>query len=481
MLPAPRLADGGESWYESEVRSSCCAPPTFPGPRSALLLALLIASPGAEAVERIHTFGRRLSVSADQTLVVTDAKLDRVALYDVSGERPRKLGEFGEQGDLPGLLMGPHGAVILGADELVVADTFNHRLQSFRLAALRAGKRPALVRVWAEAGGYVSGMDGPMALALGTSGEPLLYVADTRNGRVLAFGPDGRRRDFTLGRPGAALSWPSALALDASGGVLLVAEEGAARVSAFDTTSGRPLFEISGGEGEGRLGSPCGLALLPNGDLLVSDQARRRVLRYALRRDGRGQPTGASFVRAFGREGRQPGEWLYPQAVAADARGRVYVCEGLDDRCQVFDAQGRYLAPLGDTWEPPEWVPPSAETGRAPARGAQALCSQAGTFGLSIASSPDPMPLNEPFDLSVEVRLGCGRTAALAEDAELLVSGLMPEHRHGMNSEPRARRVGPGRFLVAGALLHMPGLWELHFDVTRQGVLERAQLALELE
>lgn len=463
------------------MRPRSCPAKTAPGLPPTLLLALLIASPGVEAVERIQTFGRRLSVSADQTLVITDARLDRVALYDVSGDQPRKLGEFGEQGDLPGQLMGPHGALILNADELVVADTFNHRLESFRLAALRAGKRPALLRVWAEVGGYVGGLDGPMALALRASGEPRLYVADTRNGRVLAFGPDARRRDFTLGQPGGALSWPSALALDATGGVLFVAEETAARVSAFDAESGRRLFEISGGEGDGRLGSPCGLAFLPNGDLLVSDQARRRVLRYGLRRDVRGQPAGATFVRAFGREGRQPGEWLYPHALAADARGRVYVCEGLDDRCQVFDGEGRFLAPLGDTWEPPEWAPASAEPGRPPGRGAQTLCSQAGTFGLRIESTPDPMPLNEPFDLTVEVRLGCGRASEPAEDADLLVSGLMPEHRHGMNSEPRTRRAGPGRFQVAGALLHMPGLWELHFDITQKGVLERAQLALELE
>ncbi len=260
---------------------------------AALLLASLAGAPAAPAVERIHTFGRRLWVGAGQMLVVTDARLDRLALYDVSGDVARKLGEFGEQGDLPGQLMAPHGAAILDGDELLVADSFKHRLQSFRLAPLRAGKRPPLVRVWAEAGGYTGGLDAPMALAVRSGAEPQVFVADTRNGRVLAFGLDGRRRAFGLGQPGSALSWPSALALDHAGALLFVAEEGAGRVSAFDAQSGRRVFEISGGDGDGRLGSPCGLALLPGGDLLVSDQARRRVLRYALQRDARGHVAGA--------------------------------------------------------------------------------------------------------------------------------------------------------------------------------------------
>jgi len=34
---------------------------------------------------------------------------------------------------------------------------------------------------------------------------------------------------------------------------------------------------------------------------------------------------------------------------------------------------------------------------------------------------------------------------------------------------------------VLGLRFHMPGRWELYFDVTRDGVLERAQIDLELE
>jgi hypothetical protein len=41
--------------------------------------------------------------------------------------------------------------------------------------------------------------------------------------------------------------------------------------------------------------------------------------------------------------------------------------------------------------------------------------------------------------------------------------------------------LGPGRFDVAGLLFHMPGYWELHFDVARENVVERAQMEFLLE
>ena len=57
----------------------------------------------------------------------------------------------------------------------------------------------------------------------------------------------------------------------------------------------------------------------------------------------------------------------------------------------------------------------------------------------------------------------------------------MPEHRHSMNTDAVVTPLGNGRFGVAGLLLHMPGRWEMLFDVTDGGVTERAQLDFILE
>jgi hypothetical protein len=56
----------------------------------------------------------------------------------------------------------------------------------------------------------------------------------------------------------------------------------------------------------------------------------------------------------------------------------------------------------------------------------------------------------------------------------------MSAHGHGMNRVPLVTRTGPGHFLVEGLFFHMPGVWQLYFDLTRSGQTERAQFELEV-
>ena len=67
------------------------------------------------------------------------------------------------------------------------------------------------------------------------------------------------------------------------------------------------------------------------------------------------------------------------------------------------------------------------------------------------------------------------------EGVELSVDAAMPEHGHGMNRVPEVRHAGDGRYVVDGMLLHMPGRWEVYFDVTDGALTERAQIEVELE
>jgi hypothetical protein len=48
---------------------------------------------------------------------------------------------------------------------------------------------------------------------------------------------------------------------------------------------------------------------------------------------------------------------------------------------------------------------------------------------------------------------------------EIVLDAQMPAHGHGMNYRPTAKPTGPGRFRVAGLMLHMPGTWRLTFDL----------------
>jgi hypothetical protein len=63
----------------------------------------------------------------------------------------------------------------------------------------------------------------------------------------------------------------------------------------------------------------------------------------------------------------------------------------------------------------------------------------------------------------------------------LRVDAQMPEHRHGMNYRPTITTAGDGRYLAEGFLFHMPGRWQLRFDVERSGRTERLTTDIVVE
>ncbi|MAG63046.1 hypothetical protein CMO84_05930 [Candidatus Woesearchaeota archaeon] len=75
-------------------------------------------------------------------------------------------------------------------------------------------------------------------------------------------------------------------------------------------------------------------------------------------------------------------------------------------------------------------------------------------FQVRWASQPHPIPINEPFEIILDV---LGPEA----DLTLEVEGWMPGHGHGMVRTPRVTPLGQGRYRVQGMLFHMEGAWEL--------------------
>jgi hypothetical protein len=53
----------------------------------------------------------------------------------------------------------------------------------------------------------------------------------------------------------------------------------------------------------------------------------------------------------------------------------------------------------------------------------------------------------------------------VAADAAVLVDAEMPHHGHGMNFVPTVKRRGGDTFLGEGLLFHMPGRWQLVFEL----------------
>ena len=108
-----------------------------------------------------------------------------------------------------------------------------------------------------------------------------------------------------------------------------------------------------------------------------------------------------------------------------------------------------------------------------------------GTTGLVVFSShymitfrPEParIEVGAPFALVMNV---CTRRGDAAELVR--VEATMPEHKHGMNYSPTVVPAGNGRFRVEGMLFHMPGSWELAFDVRSGEEIERLTHDVELK
>jgi len=79
---------------------------------------------------------------------------------------------------------------------------------------------------------------------------------------------------------------------------------------------------------------------------------------------------------------------------------------------------------------------------------------------------------------SVEIA-ACAKPGSPAPES-LKIDGHMPEHRHGMNYAPEVKPLGPGRWRAEGLMFHMPGKWELVFEIRAAGRSDRMGHALLL-
>src|SRR5260221_3322693 len=83
---------------------------------------------------------------------------------------------------------------------------------------------------------------------------------------------------------------------------------------------------------------PNDVVTAPNGDIFVSEghgAGNNRVLKF--------EKTGKS-IKARGKPGKGPGEFDQPHAVAFDSKGRLFVGDRNNNRVQIFDQNGTFIA-----------------------------------------------------------------------------------------------------------------------------------------
>jgi DNA-binding beta-propeller fold protein YncE len=311
-------------------------------------------------------------------------------------EEPKNVARFqrewGQRGTGDGEFDFPIGIAIDSADQVLVTDFYNARVQRFsaegvfisafavspfpggialdaqgNIFVAHAGIPPSrydkprerdkiavyspagkLLREWGKFGVGDGEFDMPGGIALSRDGR--VYVADQCNRRIQVFNADGAflskwgRKGFQPGEfggnphPKAFFAGPTFVACDSAGHVLTT-EAILCRVQRFSSDG---KFEGSWGSSEAKPGGFGDYFTAfeqrnMRGPTGICFDARGRVWVNAI--GGRVQlftPTG-EYLWGFGEEGTGPGQFYAPHGLAIDSRGNLFVVDSYNHRIQMFD------------------------------------------------------------------------------------------------------------------------------------------------
>lgn len=93
------------------------------------------------------------------------------------------------------------------------------------------------------------------------------------------------------------------------------------------------------GSGNDEFNGPSDVLVAPNGNIFVADghgeKTNDRIVKYS--RDGK-------FLMSFGHHGSGQGEFNTTHGLAIDSDGRLYVADRSNNRIQIFDQNGKFIA-----------------------------------------------------------------------------------------------------------------------------------------
>lgn len=177
----------------------------------------------------------------------------------------------------------------------------------------------------------------PSDVAIGRDSQT--YVVDGGNHQVAVFDAAGTKTTALgmMGSDEGQFLSPLGIGISAKGEVY-VADKGNNRIVMFDAKGrARQRFEI---EADGEDVVPVDVAVGPKGrELFITDNANHRVVVT----NAKGE-----FLRAWGGEGEEDGQFRYPATIDIDTAGNVYVVDVLNARVQKFDSAGTHLLTIGE-------------------------------------------------------------------------------------------------------------------------------------
>jgi DNA-binding beta-propeller fold protein YncE len=176
--------------------------------------------------------------------------------------------------------------------------------------------------------------------ALAIDDDDRLFVSDGKMHRIMIF----NRKHEIESQITEGLADPVGLAIDTTNRFLYVVDTQQDQVIVYDADTLKLLRRIgTGGKNHylttpGDFGAPQGVAVDKDGNVYVTDTLNNRVEIFDA--DG-------NFISQFGKAGDGPGYFARPKGIAIDSDGHIWVADEMQDRLQVFNREGRLLTYIG--------------------------------------------------------------------------------------------------------------------------------------
>lgn len=177
-------------------------------------------------------------------------------------------------------------------------------------------------------------------IALAMDDSDRLFVSDPGLRHVLVFDANHKAEDVITD----GLAEPAGLAIDRENRLLYVSDVQLDQILVFDADSLKLLRKIgtTGHNHElttpGDFAKPTGMAVDADGNLYVCDTLNNRIEIFDA--DGK-------FISTYGKNGDGPGYFSRPKGVAIDADNHIWVTDGMQDRVQVFNQDWQLLISFG--------------------------------------------------------------------------------------------------------------------------------------
>ena len=235
----------------------------------------------------------------------------------------KKIREFGSKGSSKGLqfnvLYGvAYGVAITNDNYILVADSFNHRIQIFTTEG-------EFVRSVGEKGHGPLQFNYPAGIAVHPSG--LVFLADSSNHFIQVLHPDLSFAHMfgSKGSGPGQFDGPNDVACDSSG-IVYVTDYYNHRVQLF-SADGQFISSFgSRGSQPGQLDRPRGICIDSTDTVYVTDY--NRVSAFT---------TSGQFLKCFGEKESEEGKLNYPTRIAVDnTTGNIYVCDTNKDCVVVY-------------------------------------------------------------------------------------------------------------------------------------------------